>query len=56
MKAASDLYPSPVKERIEADYKERLWDPEHKRAFANAIRDLQEYESKTGKRKHWAEP
>ncbi|GLH08749.1 Tripeptidyl-peptidase 2 [Gryllus bimaculatus] len=46
IKNGFDLYPSKLKERIEKERKEKLWDPGHKRALAEATRKLQEFEAK----------
>jgi tripeptidyl-peptidase II len=45
VKNAFELYPSKLRERIEKERKEKLWDPGHKKAMAEAARRLQEYEA-----------
>ncbi|XP_067010836.2 tripeptidyl-peptidase 2 [Anabrus simplex] len=44
LKNGFDLYPSKLRERIEKERKEKLWDPPQKEALADATRRLQEYE------------
>ena len=46
VKNAFELYPSSVRERIEKERKEKLWEPGHKKAVADATRKLQEFEAK----------
>ncbi|XP_059484190.1 tripeptidyl-peptidase 2 isoform X2 [Neocloeon triangulifer] len=46
VKNAFELYPSKLRERIEKERKERLWEPGHKKAQADAARKLQEFETK----------
>jgi tripeptidyl-peptidase-2 len=41
IKNAFELYPAIVRERIEKERKEKLWDPGHKHAIAEATRKLQ---------------
>lgn len=41
IKNGFDLYPAKLKERIESERKEKLWDPGHKSALAEASRKLQ---------------
>ncbi|XP_021931036.1 tripeptidyl-peptidase 2 [Zootermopsis nevadensis] len=47
IKNGFDLYPAKLKERIESERKEKLWDPGHKSALAEASRKLQEFEVKS---------
>lgn len=44
-KNAYDLYPTKLKERIESERKEKLWDPEQKMAIAEVNRQLQKFEN-----------
>lgn len=46
IKNAFDLYPSKLRERIEKERKENLWDHGHKAAVSKATRELQEFEAK----------
>ncbi|XP_046586806.1 tripeptidyl-peptidase 2 isoform X1 [Neodiprion lecontei] len=46
VKNAFSLYPSKLRERIEADRKGRLWDNVQKSALTEATRQLQEFEAK----------
>ncbi|XP_041975200.1 tripeptidyl-peptidase 2 [Aricia agestis] len=39
------IYPSKVKERMQSYRKEHLWDPGYKKAFAEASKQLQEFEN-----------
>jgi tripeptidyl-peptidase-2 len=41
VKNAFELYPSKLRERIEKERKEKLWDPGHKTSQADAARKLQ---------------
>lgn len=41
IKNGFDLYPAKLKERIEKERKENLWDPGHKEALAEATRAVQ---------------
>lgn len=41
VKNAFELYPTKLLERIEKERKEKLWDPDHKTALAEASRMLQ---------------
>jgi hypothetical protein len=41
VKNGFDLYPAKLKERIEKERKEKLWDPGHKNSLADATRKLQ---------------
>lgn len=41
VKNAFELYPSKLRERIEKERKEKLWDPGHKTSQAEAARKLQ---------------
>lgn len=41
VKNAFELYPTKLLERIEKERKEKLWDSDHKTAFAEASRLLQ---------------
>jgi tripeptidyl-peptidase-2 len=41
IKNGFDLYPAKLKERIEKERKEKLWDPGHKSSLADATRKLQ---------------
>lgn len=50
VKNAFELYPTKLKERIEAERKEKFWEPDHKIALAEATRQLQRYESEVAKR------
>nr|CAD7398287.1 unnamed protein product [Timema cristinae] len=42
-----DLYPAKLRERIEKYRKEKLWDPGFKKAFADTMRKLQDFEKET---------
>jgi len=46
IKNGFELYPPTLRERIEKERKEKLWDPAHKHAIAEATRKLQEFELK----------
>lgn len=46
IKNAFDLYPKVLKERMQKERKEKMWDPNHKLLLATAIRDLQEFDDK----------
>lgn len=50
VKNAFDLYPTKLKERIESERKEKLWDPEQRFAIAEANRLLQKFENTCGKK------
>jgi tripeptidyl-peptidase-2 len=41
IKNGFELYPATLKDRIEKERKEKLWDPGHKHALAEATRKLQ---------------
>jgi hypothetical protein len=41
IKNGFDLYPAKLRERIEKERKEKLWDPGHKSCLAEASRKLQ---------------
>lgn len=43
------LYPSKLKERIQEHRKEHLWDIGHKPAYAEANKQLQEFENDVGR-------
>lgn len=45
VKNAFDLYPMRLKERIQDERKEKLWDNQHKTAIADANRALSKFES-----------
>lgn len=45
MKNAFDLYPKRLKERIQEERKEKLWDNQHKIAVAEANRFLSKFEA-----------
>ncbi|PNF43825.1 Tripeptidyl-peptidase 2 [Cryptotermes secundus] len=49
LKNGFDLYPAKLRERIEKERKEKLWDPGHKCSLAEATRKLQEFEIKNPK-------
>ncbi|KAJ9587783.1 hypothetical protein L9F63_018809, partial [Diploptera punctata] len=46
IKNGFELYPAKLKERIEKERREKLWDPGHKATLAAATRKLQEFENK----------
>ncbi|XP_053683189.1 tripeptidyl-peptidase 2 [Sabethes cyaneus] len=46
IKSMHDLYPSRIREKIVADSKLKKWDEPHKRAVAEASRDLAEFDAK----------
>lgn len=50
VKNAYELYPSKLKERIEAERKEKFWEPDHKIVLAEATRQLQRFESEMSKK------
>ena len=51
VKPAFDLFPKCLKERIRKERKEKLWDPDHRRALAEATRKLEEHEMKKKRKK-----
>ena len=51
VKAAFDLFPKCLKERIRKERKEKLWDPDHRRGIAEATRKFEEHELKKKKKK-----
>lgn len=46
VKNAFDLYPQKVKERIKAYYKEKKWDEGHRKATAEATREMSLFQNK----------
>ncbi|XP_033232099.1 tripeptidyl-peptidase 2 isoform X2 [Belonocnema kinseyi] len=55
IKNAYSLYPSKLRERVEASRKRRLWDDGHRTALAEATRQLQIVESKNRQPLTWEE-
>ncbi|XP_055380292.1 tripeptidyl-peptidase 2 [Condylostylus longicornis] len=45
MKSWYDLYPSGVRDKVQAKYKTEKWDPIHKTAVANTLREIQNLET-----------
>lgn len=55
VKNAYSLYPTKLRERIEAARKKRLWDDGHKTALAEATRQLQSFDAKHRQLTTWDE-
>lgn len=47
VKNAFDIYPERLRERMQEEYKEKKWDSQHKKIFAEAHRDLGKFDSKS---------
>jgi tripeptidyl-peptidase-2 len=45
VKAAQDLYPKGLKDRITKERKEKLWDPAHRAAAAKVMKQCNEYDA-----------
>ncbi|XP_013068571.2 tripeptidyl-peptidase 2-like isoform X1 [Biomphalaria glabrata] len=44
IKLAHDLYPKPLKERVVEEKREKLWNPQHREAVTNALRNLESFD------------
>ena len=47
LKAAQDLYPKGLSDRMKKERRELLWDPPHRLALAEATRRLEDFDSKS---------
>lgn len=51
LKSLHDLYPSKVREKMNADFKQKHWDEKQKNAVAQVARSIEEFETLNGSSK-----